>query len=122
MSAIFKAELANLQILVARAEREREADTNERERLRTHVEARAKRLHAVSGRLAKSNRAAIVACLKKFARPHAPISANKVAELTGITDDTTRKHLRDLADDGTIVAIPIASGKQIRYHAKPGKA
>lgn len=118
MSALFRAELDNLQRLVAQAALERSASTNERERIRTHVQARVTQLQTTCRRIAKSNRATVLAAVGKLGRPAVPVSANKVAEYTGITDDTTRKHLRELADAGEIVAVASPSGKQIRYHMK----
>lgn len=121
MSAIFRAEIDNLMRLVRRAELESQASHNERERIRIHVEKRARRLHELTGRMAKVNRADVLACLKKHASEKRPLSANKVGEMTGLKDDTTRKHLREMAKLGEIVAVESASGKQVRYYAK-GKA
>lgn len=121
MSAIFRAELANLQRRKERHAIEAQLNTNERERVRTHKETRAARLHVVNRKLAKSNRQAIIDALRDFSRPAVPISANKVAEITGITDDTTRKHLRDLASEGIAVSVTSVSGKQTRYHLAKGK-
>lgn len=116
MSALFRAEIDNLQRLVRMAALNQEQAATEKQHTAELVRTRVERLQAVNGRMAKSNRSAIVAALKRFARPHAPISANKVGELTGITDDTTRKHLSDMAAAGEVVAVVSPSGKQTRYH------
>lgn len=122
MSAMFRAEISNLVRMVERHAAEQQLNTNERERTRTHIVQRAARLHVVNRKLAKSNRQAIIDALRDFARPACPISANKVAEITGITDDTTRKHLRDLTYEGVAVGVTNPSGKQTRYHLAQGKA
>lgn len=117
MSALFRAELSNLQRLVARHAAEQTANTNERERMRTHIKQRVTRLQVPCKRLAKNNRATILQTLRKHASERTPMSANKVSEMTGITDDTTRKHLRDLASEGEATAVVSPSGKQTRYYA-----
>ena len=118
MSALFRAELSNLQRLVARHAAEQTANTNERERMRTHIiKQRVTRLQVPCKRLAKNNRATILQTLRKHASERNPMSANKVSEMTGITDDTTRKHLRDLASEGEATAVVSPSGKQVRYYA-----
>ena len=63
MSALFRAELSNLQRLVARHAAEQTANTNERERMRTHIKQRVTRLQVPCKRLAKNNRATILQTL-----------------------------------------------------------
>lgn len=121
MSAIFRAEIRSLVRLVERHAAEQQLNTNERERARTHVTNRAASVR-INRKLANSNRQAIIDALRDFARPACPISANKVAEITGITDDTTRKHLRDLTYEGVAVGVTNPSGKQTRYHLAKGKS
>lgn len=116
MSALFRAELQNLQRLVASHEVERNANTNERERMRTQMLGRSRHLQAICGRQAKNNRQAIKDCLKRFSRPHVTLSANRVSELIGLSDESTRKHLRDMAEAGEVVGVLSASGKQTRYY------
>ena len=115
MSAIFRAEIRSLVRLVERHAAEQQLSTNERERHRLHVTNRAAAVR-INRKLSKSNRAAIIAVLREYASKRQPISANKVSEMTGIGDDTTRKHLRDLASEGVAVAVVSATGKQTRYY------
>lgn len=117
MSAIFRAELANLQLLVARAERDAEHNTNERERARmaTNTRSRAEHLHHIARRGAVANRKTIVTWLKKHASRANPLSANKVSEGTGIASETARKHLRLLAQEDSIAEVRTAGG-QSRYY------
>lgn len=120
MSALFRAELAGLMRLVAThnaAQREARAYQNTPQN-----RTRAAPLIAAAQRAEKINRAAALAALKKFASQRAPISANKLSELSGLADDTARKHLRDLAENGEIVASVSPTGKVVRYYAKEGKA
>lgn len=121
MSALFRAEISNLVRMVERHAMQQQMDTNERERSRLHVTQRAARLHAINRKLSKSNRAAIIDILREYASKRQPISANKVSEMTGIGDDTTRKHLKDLASEGVAVAVLSASGKQTRYYVEGKK-
>ena len=116
MSAIFRDEIRRLMSMVARAAREASEAEGKTEHVRARVEARVNRLKTVSGRMAKQNRAAVVECLKAHARPHAPISANKVGEICGLKDDTARKYLTEMADSGMAVAVPTPSGSRVRYY------
>lgn len=120
MSAIFRAEIRSLVRLVERHAAEQQLNTNERERARTHVTNRAASVR-INRKLSKSNRAAIIDILREYASKRQPISANKVSEMTGIGDDTTRKHLKDLASEGVAVAVLSASGKQTRYYVEGQK-
>jgi len=120
MSAIFRAEIRSLVRLVERHAAEQQLNTNERERARTHVTNRAASVR-INRKLSKSNRATIIDVLREYASKRQPISANKVSEMTGIGDDTTRKHLKDLASEGVAVAVASATGKQTRYYVEGKK-
>ena len=120
MSAIFRAEIRSLVRLVERHAAEQQLNTNERERSRTHVTNRAASVR-INRKLSKSNRATIIDVLREYASKRQPISANKVSEMTGIDDDTTRKHLKDLASEGVAVAVLSESGKQTRYYVEGKK-
>ena len=106
MSALWKAELQSLLRLVDRQEAEQAAAAIQTARW-AHRPKRATHLRTATDRMAKQNKQIVLACIKKADKP---ISANKVSELTGITDTTTRKHLVALEEDGTIQSV--RTGKQ----------
>lgn len=120
MSALFRAELANLQLLVARAEREAEFNSHELERQRTGGKKAAQQEHArnIGRRASVANRKIILAWMEKNGRGDKPVSANKVSDGTGLASETSRRHLRDLANTGELVAVRANSGFTRYYMEK----
>ena len=120
MSALFKAEPDNLQRLVAIHAAEQAQDTNERERARLGInrQRRTKHLHTIARRGYAINRKAVLAWINKHTSVDNTASANRASEGTGINDETVRKHLKIMADEGAIICIATPGSNRLKYHAK----
>lgn len=111
MSAIWKAEINSLQSLVEN-HASHALTAAQREQSAIGQEGRRKGV-ARMVRLSQSNRRTILAHVKKL---KAPASALKIAEHTGVSDETCRRTLIKLADEGLIAAsIPNPATGWKRY-------
>lgn len=114
MSALFRAEIASLQRLVDAHEKQREHEAAQSARW-SHRPVRTAQLRAVTDRAARQNKQIVLDCIKAADKL---LSANKVSELTGITDTTTRKHLVALEDEGVIKSVRTGKQQKRYYREK----
>ncbi len=107
MSAVFRAELANLQRLVAADAAARAAAEAEAAEAR---EAQRQR-NALNAAKSKTRIATRQAVLDFMRRQKTPVTYYRVAKHTGISPSSAQKHLRELAEEGTADAIPVGHGR-----------